>query len=66
SDDDKDALILEQVRKMLSFNSGKNILTDEQTDFLFDIVNNKRERDYDADAEIVKCMQKLIKKGFSV
>jgi hypothetical protein len=66
TDDDKDALILEQVRKMLSFDSGKNILTDEQTDFLFDIIPDKRERDYDADAEIVKCMHKLIKKGFIV
>jgi hypothetical protein len=66
SDDDKDALILQQVRKMLSFNNGKNILTDEQTDFLFDIVNEKRERDYDANAVIFKCMEKLTKKGFTV
>jgi hypothetical protein len=66
SDDDKDALILEQVQKMLSFNSGKNILTDEQTDFLFDIVNNKCERDYDANSVIFKCLGKLTRKGFIV
>ncbi|MBK5719545.1 AIPR family protein [Dysgonomonas sp. Marseille-P4677] len=66
TDDDKNSLILEQVRKMLSFNTDKNILLDEETDFLFDILNQKRERDYDADETIVKCMQKLIKKGFPI
>ena len=66
SDDDKNLLILEQIRKMLSFNTDRNILSDEENDFLFDILNGKQERDYDADAVIVKCMQKLIKKGFTV
>jgi hypothetical protein len=66
NDDEKDALILEQVRKMLSFNSRKNILTDDETDFLFDIVNNKRERDYDANTLILKCMEKLTRKGFTI
>jgi hypothetical protein len=66
SDDDKNLLILEQVRKMLSFNTDRNILSDEENDFLFDILNGKQERDYNADAVIVKCMQKLIKKGFTV
>ena len=66
SDDDKNTLILEQVRKMLSFNTDKNILTDEESDFLFDILNGKQERDYEADMEIVKCMQKLTKKGFFI
>jgi len=66
SDDDKNALILEQIRKMLSFNTDRNILSDEETDFLFDILNGKRERDYDTDEAVVKCLQKLIKKGFTV
>ena len=66
TDDDKHLLILEQIRKMLSFNTDRNILSDEQSDFLFDILNNKLERDYDTDEMIVKCMQKLIKKGFIV
>jgi hypothetical protein len=66
SDDDKNLLILEKVRKMLSFNTDRNILSDEENDFLFDILNGKQERDYDFDAVIVKCMQKLIKKGFTV
>ena len=66
SDDDKNLLILEQIRKILNFNTDRNILSDEENDFLFDILNGKQERDYDADAVIVKCMQKLMKKGFTV
>jgi len=66
SDDDKNLLILEQIRKMLNFNQDRNILSDEENDFLFDILNNKRERDYDADEVIVTCMQKLIKRGLPV
>jgi len=66
TDDDKHLLIVEQIRKMLNFNQNKNILSDEESDFLFDILNGKQERDYDADEMIVKCMQKLIKKGFTV
>jgi len=66
TDDDKNVLILEQIRKMLNFNNNNNILSEEEADFLFDILNNKRERDYDTDEVIVKCMQKLIKKGFTV
>ncbi|MDR0574388.1 MAG: hypothetical protein LBG96_10245 [Tannerella sp.] len=42
------------------------VLADEETDFLFDILNGKRERDYDTDAVVVKCLQKLVKKGFTV
>ena len=66
SDDDKKSLILEQIRKMLNFNHDRNILSDEETDFLFDILNGKRERDYDSDAAVVKCLQKLVKKGFTI
>jgi hypothetical protein len=66
TDDDKNLLILEQVRKILNFNTDRNILSDEENDFLFDILNGKQERDYDADTLIVKCMQKLTKKGFTV
>ncbi len=64
SDDDKNALILEQIRKMLSFNQDKKVLPEEDTDFLFDILNGKRERDYETDLFTVKCMEKLKKKGF--
>ena len=65
TDDDKSLLILEQIRKMLNFNSNNNILSEEETDFLYDILNNKRERDYDTDEVIVQCLQKLDKKGFT-
>ena len=66
TDDDKNQLIITQIRKMLSFNQDKNILSEAETDFLFDIINGNRERDYDTDEFVVKCMQKLIKKGFSI
>jgi hypothetical protein len=65
SDDVKHLLILEQVRKMLNFNRDHSILSDWEADFLFDILNGKHERDYGADEMIVKCMQKLTKKGFN-
>jgi hypothetical protein len=66
TDDEKDMLILEQIRKMVTFNINNNILSDLENDFLFDILNGHRERDYDTDNLIVKCMEKLIKKGFTV
>jgi hypothetical protein len=66
TDDDKNALISEQIRKMLSFNTDKNILSDEESDLLFEILNGKRERDYDTDEVVVKCLQKLMKKGFTI
>ncbi len=66
TDDDKNTLILEQIRKMIIFNVERNILSKEESDFLFDLINGKQERDYDADEMIVKCLQKLIKKGFVV
>lgn len=66
SDNDKHLLILDQIRKMLNFNADKNILSVEESDFLFDILNGKQERDYDVDLLIVKSLQKLTKKGFSV
>ncbi|MDR2651201.1 MAG: hypothetical protein LBC68_02640 [Prevotellaceae bacterium] len=53
-------------QEMLSFNQDRNILLDEEADFLFDILNGKRERDYDTDELVVKCLQKLVKKGFAV
>lgn len=66
TDEDKNALILDQVHKMLQFSQDKKGLTNEETDLLYDILNRKRERDDETDEFIVKCLQKLIKKGFSV
>ncbi len=64
SDEEKNDLILFQIKKMLNFNQDKNILNEEEADFLFDLANGTKERDYDTDFEIVKCLKKLEKKGF--
>jgi hypothetical protein len=66
TDDDKNELILNQIHKILVFNSERNILSREETDFLFDIINNKRIRNYNTDKMILKCIQKLIKRGFTI
>ncbi|MCL1969702.1 MAG: AIPR family protein [Bacteroidetes bacterium] len=63
TDNDKNALILELIRKMLNFNRDKNILSDEENDSLFDMFNGKQERNDDV---ILKCVQKLEKEGFTV
>lgn len=65
TDDEKNLIILEKIRKMLNFNQNKDILSEAETDLLFDLVNGNVERDYDSDDLVVKCMQKLIKRGFS-
>ena len=65
TDDEKNLLILEKIRNMLNFNQNKDILSEAETDMLFDLVNGNIERDYDSDDVVVKCMQKLIKRGFS-
>lgn len=64
NDDDKNELILGLIRKMLSFSQDKNILSQEESDLLFDISNGKRENDFDAQLEVAKCLKKLEKKGF--
>jgi hypothetical protein len=66
SDEDKNELIFGLIRKMLSFNQEKNILTIEESDFLFDLVNKKICRDYDTDLMINECFEKLKKKGFQI
>ena len=64
TDEQKDELILGLMRKMLSFNLDKNILEQEETDLLHDILKSKRENDFDAKIEVAKCLKKLEKKGF--
>ena len=64
TDAQKDELILGLMRKMLSFNLDKNILSEEDTDLVHDILNGKRENDFDAKLEVAKCLKKLEKKGF--
>ena len=64
TDEQKDELILGLMRKMLSFNLDKNILSEEDTDLVHDILNGKRKNDFDAKLEVAKCLKKLEKKGF--
>lgn len=64
SDDEKNELIIGLIRKMLSFNQEKEILTQEDTDLLHDITNGKQENDYETQIEVAKCLKKLEKKGF--
>ena len=64
TDEQKDELILGLMRKMLSYNLDKNILSQEETDLLHDILNGKRENDFDTKMEVAKCLKKLEKKGF--
>ena len=64
TDEQKDELILGLMRKMLSFNMDKTILSQEDTDLLHDILNGKKENDFDAKIEVAKCLKKLEKKGF--
>lgn len=64
TDEQKDELILGLMRKMISFNLEKNILLQEDTDLLHDILNGKKENDFDAKIEVAKCLKKLEKKGF--
>ena len=65
TDDDKNIVILEHIQNMLNFNNDKKVLSDEETDFLHDIINGKMERDENADKVIVKCMEKLRKRRFT-
>lgn len=51
---------------MITFNRDKNILTEEETDLLHDILNEKKENDYDNQIIISNCLSKLEKKGFKV
>ena len=64
SDEEKNELIIGLIRKMLSFNQEKAILTQEDTDLLHDISNGKQENDYETQIEVAKCLKKLEKKGF--
>lgn len=64
TDEQKDELILALMRKMISFNLDKNILSQEDTDLLHDILKGKRENDFDSKIEVANCLKKLEKKGF--
>jgi len=65
-DEQKDELILGLMRKMISFNLDKEILSQDETDLLHDILNGKKENDFDAKLEVAKYLKKLEKKGFKI
>jgi len=66
TDEEKDKLILGLMQKMISFNLEKEILTQEETDLLHDIINGKQENDFDNQIIVTKCLAKLQKKGFKM
>jgi hypothetical protein len=66
-DEEKDELILGLIQKMISFSQtqDREILTIEEKDFLYDILNRKKENDFDAKLKVAECLEKLKKKGFN-
>ncbi|MDR1007327.1 MAG: AIPR family protein [Campylobacteraceae bacterium] len=66
SDEAKDNLISGLMRKMITFNYDRNILTEEENDFLYDILNEKQKRNSDETERIANILDKLKKKGFKV
>jgi len=66
-DEEKDELILGLIQKMISFSQTqeREILSVEEKDFLFDILNRKKENDFDAKLKVADCLEKLKKKGFN-
>ncbi len=66
TDEEKNKLILELIRKMISFNQNKRILLQEDIDFLYDVLSGKKENDDDNKRLIEKYLLKLQKKGFKM
>jgi hypothetical protein len=64
TDEEKDKLIFGLMRKMISFNLEKEILSHQETDFLHDILNGKEENNFDNQMKVTMCLDKLQKKGF--
>ena len=51
---------------MISFNLEKEILSQDETDLLHDILNGKQENDFDNQILVAKILGKLQKKGFKM
>lgn len=66
TDEEKDKLILGLMQKMISFNLEKEILSQDETDLLHDILNGKQENDFDNQILVAKILGKLQKKGFKM
>jgi hypothetical protein len=67
-DEQKEELILGLIKKMISFNQIQEteILTQDESDLLHDIVKGIKENDYDNQQKVAKYLAKLQKKGFKV
>lgn len=65
-DVNKKELLLGLMKKMISFNQSldKEILKQDEMDLLHDILNGKRENDFDAKIEVAKYLKKLERKRF--
>lgn len=64
TDKDKNELIFGLIRKMLSFNRENNVFDTKESDFLSDILKGMREYNFDSQIIVLKCLEKLEKKGF--
>lgn len=65
TDEQKDQLILGLIKKMIAFNLEINVLSQDESDMLYDIVNGNEDNDELAMIEVNKCLVKLGKKGFN-
>ena len=67
-DEQKEELILGLIKKMISFNQIQEteILTQDESDLLHDIIKGIKENDYDNQQKVAKYLAKLQKKGFKV
>lgn len=66
TDDQKNALILGLIEKMLAFNSDLHILSVKQVDFMYDVLNGRIENGFEAQMELAKLLRVLEKRGFKV
>ena len=65
TDEQKDQLILGLIKKIIAFNLEINVLSQDESDMLYDIFNGNEDNDELAMIEVDKCLVKLGKKGFN-
>lgn len=66
TDEQKDELIIGLIKKMTRFNLDKDVLSQEDTDLLFDVINGVKEINDDIMLEVAQMLKRLEKKGFKV
>ncbi len=64
--EEKNELINGLIRNMLTFNQDKEILKEEEVNFLYDILNGINERNHETYLIVFNCKNQLEKKGFKV